>query len=104
MTNVSPRSLAGLARLVPEIRNLEEQTRQTWPGLDGQETVLAGLSGLQYREFFSLLLPYYAHIGAQGAADLLQRINEDPALRLAVTRLAELYHDESIIEPIPLEL
>jgi hypothetical protein len=104
MTNVSPRSLAGLARLVPQIRNLEEQTRQTWPGLDGQETVLAGLSGLQYREFFSLLLPYYVHIGAQGAADLLQRINEDPALRLAVTRLAELYHDESIIEPIPLEL
>ena len=104
ITNVSERGGASLARRLPEIRNLEEQTRQSWAGLDGQETVLAGLSGLQYREFFSLLLPYYANIGAQGASDQLQRINDHDALRLAVERLAVLYHDESMMEAIPREL
>ncbi|MGH3276268.1 MAG: hypothetical protein ACRDNZ_18320, partial [Streptosporangiaceae bacterium] len=81
----------------------EEQTRQTWPGLE-REAVVMGLSGLQYREFFSLLLPFYAHVGVPGAVDHLQLINGDESTRLAVIRLAEPYHDESVMESIPLEL
>jgi len=103
MTNAATRGTVGIARVAPEIRDLEEQTRQTWPGL-GQEAVLMGLSGLQYREFFSLLLPHYAAIGVPGAADYLRVINDDETRRLAAARLAELYHDEGVIESIPLEL
>jgi hypothetical protein len=104
MTNAAARGTAGLARVAPEIRDLEEQTRQTWPASEGQDAVLTGLSGLQYREFFSLLLPYYASIGAPGATDQLKRINSDESARLAVARLAELYHDEDVMQSIPPEL
>ncbi len=103
MTNATARGTASMARVIPEIRELEEQTRQTWPGLE-QGTVLMGLSGLQYREFFSLLLPYYASVGVPGAADHLRRIDNDEGTRLAVVRLAGLYHDEGVMESIALEL
>jgi hypothetical protein len=103
MMSAAARGTPGIARIAPEIRALEEQTRQSWPGME-QETLLMGLSGLQYREFFSLLLPYYAIVGVPGAADHLRRIDNDQSTRLAVTRLAELYHDEGIMESIPLEL
>jgi hypothetical protein len=103
LMNASARGMAGIARVAPEIRALEEETRQVWPGTE-QETVLTGLSGLQYREFFSLLLPYYASVGVPGAADHLRRIYDDEGTRLAVARLAELYHDEDAMESIPLEL
>jgi hypothetical protein len=94
---------AAISRVVPAIRDLEEQTRQTWPGLE-RETVITGLSGLQYREFFTLLLPFYAGVGVLGAPDHLQKINGSESTRLAVARLAELYHDESVMKSIPLEL
>ncbi len=103
MRNATARGTAAAARLAPEIRELEQQTRQTWPGLE-HEAVLKGLSGLQYREFFSLLLPYYASVGVPGAAEHLALINDDESKRLAVARLAELYHDESVMVSIPLEL
>jgi hypothetical protein len=103
MRNATTRGTAGIAQVAPEIRALEEQTRQSWPGME-QETVLMGLSGLQYREFFSLLLPYYAIVGVPGAADHLRRIDNDEGTRLAVARLTELYHDEDVMESIPFEL
>ena len=63
-----------------------------------------GLSGLQYREFFSLLLPYYAAVGVPGAADHLRRIDDEEEMQQAVARLGELYHDEGVMESISLEL
>jgi hypothetical protein len=63
-----------------------------------------GLSGLQYREFFSFLLPYYASVGVPGAAEHLRRMDNDEGTRLAVARLTELYHDEGVMESIPLEM
>jgi hypothetical protein len=103
LTNAATQGATHIAQVAPEIRNLEEQTRQTWPGSE-KKVVLKGLSGLQYREFFSLLLPYYASFGVLGAADHLRRINEDETARAAVARLAELYHDEGVMESIPIEL
>jgi hypothetical protein len=94
---------AELARVASEIRELEEQTRQTWPALE-QDTVLQGLAGLQYREFFSLLLPFYSNLGIPGAADLLKVIDTDERKRSAAARLSGLYQDESAMEPIQLEL
>jgi hypothetical protein len=103
LMDFSAQGRAGMTRVAAEIRDLEEQTRQTWPGSE-RKAVVMGLSGLQYREFFSLLLPFYARVGVPGAVDQLQLINGDQSTRLAVARLAELYHDESVMESIPLEL
>jgi hypothetical protein len=103
MMDAASRGTGGIAQVAPEVRALEEHTRQSWPGIE-QETVLMGLSGLQYREFFSLLLPYYARVGVPGAADHLRHIENDEGTRQAIARLAELYHDEVVMESIPLEL
>jgi hypothetical protein len=94
---------AAIARVEPEIRAIEEQTRQTSPGLQ-RGTVVMGLPGLQYREFFTLLLPFYSSVGAPDAAEYLRVVNGDQEKRLAVTRLSELYHDEGVMESIQLEL
>ena len=104
MMNAGSRGPAGIVRIAPEIRDLEERTRQTWSGLEQNEVALMGLSGLQYREFFSLLLPYYESVGVTGAADHLRIIREDENARRAVARLNELYRDESVMESILLEL
>jgi len=104
MMNAGSRGPAGIVRIAPEIRDLEERTRQTWSGLEQNEVALMGLSGLQYREFFSLLLPYYESVGVTGAADHLRIIREDENARRAVARLNELYRDESVMESIPFEL
>jgi hypothetical protein len=104
MTNARSRGSAGIARTESEIRDLEERTRQMWSGLEQKEVVLMGLSGLQYREFFSLLLPYYESVGVVDAVDHLRIIREDENAQRAVDRLAELYHDESVMESIPFEL
>jgi hypothetical protein len=104
MVNAGSRGPAAIARVAPEIHDLEERTRQTWSGLEQNEVVLMGLPGLQYREFFSLLLPYYKSVGVAEAADHLSVVREDENARQAVARLAELYHDESVMESIHLEL
>jgi len=104
LTNARSHGSTTIARVMPEIRELEERTRQTWSGLEQNEVVLMGLPGLQYREFFSLVLPYYESVGVAGAADHLRIIKEDENARRAVARLTKLYHDESVIESIPFEL
>jgi len=85
---------AEITRVASDIRELEERTRQTWPGLE-PGAVLQGLPGLQYREFFSLLLPFYKDVGVPGAAEHLRMIDGDEAKRVAAARLSELYQDES---------
>jgi hypothetical protein len=104
MTNARSNGSAGIARVTAEIRELEARTTQAWPGLERSEVALMGLPGLQYREFFSLLLPYYESVGVAAAADHLRIIEEDKNARRAVARLTELYHDESVMESIPFEL
>jgi len=104
MLNAEARSQTGIARVAPEIRDLEERTRQTWSALEQNKFVLKGLSGLQYREFFSLLLPYYETIGIGEAADHLRIIRKDENARRAAARLKKLYHDQIVMESIPLEL
>jgi hypothetical protein len=86
-----------------ELAVAEERTRQSWPGY-AEEAELAGLSGLQFREFFTILLPFYARVGVPGAAEHLMLVRDDEAKRIAVERLAELYHDERIMRLIPVEL
>jgi hypothetical protein len=63
-----------------------------------------GLSGLQYREFFTMLLPLYDDIGVPGAAELLKAVREDESKRRAMERLSALYQDEDLMSSIPIEI
>jgi hypothetical protein len=89
--------------IAAELGRLEAQTRQTWPGFEG-DAELDGLSGLQFREFYATLLPFYETIGVPGAAEELALIGEDETKRAAVDRLSQLYRDERIMKSIPIEL
>jgi hypothetical protein len=92
-----------LAAITAELGRLEEQTRQTWQGYEG-DAALKGLSGLQFREFYAILLPFYETIGVPGAIEVLALIGEDETKRAAVDRLSRLYRDERVMRPIPIEL
>jgi hypothetical protein len=89
--------------IAAELGQIEEQTRQIWPGYE-RDAELEGLSGLQFREFWTMLLPFYAGIGVPGAAEHLELINSDETKRAAIMRLSLLYHDERVMEPIMVEL
>jgi len=82
------------------IRQLIEETSQTWFSA-GREVDVLGLSGLHYREFFTLLLPLYARLGVHGAAEHLEKVTADERLAAAISRLAELYGDEELMMAIP---
>jgi hypothetical protein len=94
---------ADFAAISTELSRLEEQTRQTWPGYE-RDTELKGLSGLQFREFWTMLLPFYASIGVPGAAEHLKLINDDEIKCAAIARLSQLYHDDRVMESIMVEL
>jgi hypothetical protein len=91
------------ATIAVELSRLEEQTRQTWPGYEG-DTEINGLSGLQFREFYAILLPFYETIGVAGAAEELALIGADEIKRAAVDRLSQLYRDERVMRSIAVEL
>jgi hypothetical protein len=103
LINASDQRMAGIGDIADEISSLEERTRQTWPGFDG-EVEVQGFSGLQYREFYSILLPFYARVGVPGAREHLALVDADETKRAAALRLSELYHDERLMELIPVEL
>jgi hypothetical protein len=65
-------------------------------GVQGTE-VIDGLAGLQYREFFSLLLPAYAQIGVRGAAERLDWVNNDPDAKASLDLLRRHYGGNSVI-------
>lgn len=96
-------SRADLDEVWAAVRQRIKQTAVSWVS-DGEEVDIQGLSGLHYREFFSLLLPLYARIGVPGAAEQLDMIRTDEVLSAAIARLAELYRDEEIMTNIPVEL
>jgi len=103
LTDAAAARTADFSGMEAELAELEEDTRQSWAGYEG-EAELAGLSGLQFREFFTVLLPFYARVGVPGAAENLMLVRDDEAKRKAIERLAELYRDERIMQLIPVEL
>jgi hypothetical protein len=87
-----------------ELAGLEQRTRQeTWTSA-GDQITLAGVSGLLYREFYTVFLPAYAQIGVPGAAELRARMDRNSDLRTAIDRLAVLYQDEEVMSAIPVDL
>jgi hypothetical protein len=93
-----------LRKLMTELAGLEQRTRQeTWTSA-GDQITLAGVSGLLYREFYTVFLPAYAQIGVPGAAELRARMDRNSDLRTAIDRLAVLYQDEEVMSAIPVDL
>jgi hypothetical protein len=103
LTEAAAARIADFGGIEAELAVLEERTRQSWPGY-AEEAELAGLSGFQFREFFTIVLPSYERVGVPGAAQHLMLVRDDEAKRKAVERLAELYRDERIMHLIPVEL
>ena len=96
-------SATDFGAIVSELGQIEEQTRQKWSGYE-TEAELCGLSGLQFREFYAILLPFYKSVGVPGAAENLALIDEDKTKRAAVARLSQLYRNERVMKSIPIEL
>ncbi len=103
LRDASAARTADFGAIAAELGRLEEQTRQTWPGYEG-DVELEGLSGLQFREFYAILLPFYETIGVPGAAEELALIGEDETKRAAVDRLSRLYRNQLVMSSIPVEL
>jgi hypothetical protein len=100
LTAAATSKTADLSGLAADITDLAERPHRKVE----VEVDATGLSGLQYREFFSILLPYYRTIGVQGAAEALDLISDDDDKRAAVTRLAKMYQDQTLTGSIPYEL
>jgi hypothetical protein len=92
-----------LGDLVSALAETEFASRQSWY-TRGRDVELFGLSGLQYREFYSVLLPLYAEIGVSGAGEQLAHIRDDEEKRAAVDRISELYHNDVLMSSLPIEL
>jgi hypothetical protein len=103
LTDAATARKPDLDGIAAEIRDREERTRQVWPTYEG-DTEVVGLAGLQFREFYSILLPFYARVGVPGATEHLKFVNDDETKRAAAARLSELYHDQRRMELIPIEL
>ena len=80
-----------------------EQATPSW-ALGSSEFQPAGLAGWQFREFFRVLLPLYARINVDGAAELIREVQGDRAKAAAVERLYQLYQNEDLMLHMPIEL
>jgi ADP-ribose pyrophosphatase YjhB (NUDIX family) len=79
--------------LLGEIRRLREESSLAHPAGGGGP--IRGLGRLEYREFFSSLLPLYERIGVPGAREELAGIRSDLAKEVALGELRELYRSET---------
>lgn len=70
----------------------------------GRELEADGLAGLQYRIFYSKLLPTYASLGIKAAEEHLDRLAREADCSAVADALAQMYNDESFISSIPVEV
>jgi ADP-ribose pyrophosphatase YjhB (NUDIX family) len=89
-------------RLLREIRRFREESALEHPAAEGGR--IRGLGRLQYREFFSSLLPLYARIGVPGAGEELAQVRDDPAKEAAVAELLRIYRGESSMRDLATEV
>jgi hypothetical protein len=94
---------ADLTELQDDLAVRANRTRQFNQTATGERRIL-GLSGLQYREFFTGILPLYARLGVPGAVEYLDILEADETRMAAVERLAHIYADVNVMTQIPLEI
>jgi hypothetical protein len=85
------------------IASLEQETDYARLRL-GRQADVAGLPGLQYREFFSLLLRLYSDIGIPGADEQWAAVQQGDARQQAMERLRKLYFDEDVMGFAPADI
>jgi len=96
------RNAGSFDQLAQQLRALVQQTRQVQAELSASRNVqVAGLAGLQYREFFTMLLPLYQSIGIAGAAEALAELKGNEEKLRALTRLSAVYLDEEVMASVP---
>jgi hypothetical protein len=88
--------------LLEEIRALRDEASVVAVATGGP--TIKGLGRLQYREFFSRLLPLYERIGVPGASDELDAIGNNAAKRSASDQLARIYASEPEMRNLPIEV
>jgi hypothetical protein len=94
-------------RLPEQLRRRLEQTAaaaRVHKYSTGRELGVDGLAGLQYRAFFTHLLPTYAAVGVPGADAVLAAIDRDTDRAAAVRELSGAYLDEQLICSLPIEV
>jgi hypothetical protein len=75
-----------------ELEKLRTQCQVTYD-YEHESIVLKGLPGLQYREFFTSLVPAYAQLGVSGAKNMLVAISSGAFTSEALDRLKRYYRD-----------
>jgi hypothetical protein len=65
---------------------------------------IQGLTRLQYREFFSSLLPLYERIGVPGARQQVAEVRSNSSKRSALDQLVKLYASEPDMRNLPIEV
>jgi hypothetical protein len=85
--------------------DIEREISPTAPvrASSGTDMEVVGLSGWQYREFYTVLVPQYGKVGVPGASEELQRISTG-RVKNVLTRVTSLYQDEDLLRSIPIEL
>ncbi len=98
----SPRALAGLSAEIDSLIGSTAPVRAS----SGADMEVVGLSGWQYREFYTVLVPQYGKAGVPGASEELHRISKISTSRVknVLTRVTSLYQDEDLLRSIPIEL
>jgi hypothetical protein len=95
------RGATTITDLAETVQRLRLATAPQRP-LPDEERLVHGLSGLQFREFFSWLLPFYASIGVEGAEQALSGVRGDGEAARALGQLTELYRDEAVMRRLSL--
>lgn len=69
-----------------------------------RELEVQGLAGLQYRMFYSTLLPTYASIGIGRAKEFLGELGDNQRRSAAVRAIQSMYSDEAYMAMLPIEI
>jgi hypothetical protein len=69
-----------------------------------ERRLILGLAGLQYREFFTSLIPAYAEIGVEGAKEYMDWLKTDEDAAAALRRLKHHYGNEKSVREVVLDI
>jgi hypothetical protein len=102
MAGGTPKALASLSADIESLISSTAPVRSS----SGGDMEIVGLSGWQYREFYTVLVPQYGKVGVPGASEELHRISKISTSRVknVLTRVTSLYQDEDLLRSIPIEL
>ncbi len=84
--------------------DFELNASRTFKYAFGRELEVQGLAGLQYRIFYSTLLPAYAELGIERASEHLEEIRRSQLRSEAVADIKRIYAEPDHILALPIEV